>query len=160
MTSQDPAGESGSADSKALEEARARREALGDAADTCEEVLARPSSSPDWTAKVVAAVRQLSIDFGDHVAEVEDDQGLLPQLLGDEPRLAHSIQGMYDEHVDISASLAKIERLVESCGDSCDAASAAKIRYEAVDVLGQISRHRQAGADLVYNAYSVDIGGG
>ncbi|MFA9565261.1 MAG: hypothetical protein ACERLM_11230 [Acidimicrobiales bacterium] len=29
-----------------------------------------------------------------------------------------------------------------------------------VDLLKLISRHRQAGADLVYKAYNVDIGGG
>ncbi|MDG2112841.1 MAG: hypothetical protein P8N02_09545, partial [Actinomycetota bacterium] len=105
MASQDPAS-----DSAALDEVRARREALGNAADTCEEALARPASSPDWTAGVGSAIGELSSAFADHVVEVEDDDGLLPQLLADEPRLAHTIQGMYDEHVDISASLEKIDR--------------------------------------------------
>ena len=46
------------------------------------------------------------------------------------------------------------------CGDACDADTIARVRRAGVELLRMISLHRQAGADLIYNAYSVDIGGG
>ncbi len=147
-------------DGDALQQARSRREALGVAADDFDALLARPASSPEWSARVAPATKQLVAAFGDHVEEVEAEDGLLPQLLTDAPRLAHSIQKMYDEHVEIDTTLASVQQLLEACGTECDSDDIAAVRRAALDVLRQISHHRQAGADLVYDAYSVDIGGG
>jgi len=143
-----------------LQDVRHRREALGGAADDYEALLARPATSPQWTAGVAQATHQLLAAFDDHIHEVEADDGLLPQLLGDEPRLANTIQRMYDEHVSITADLTAVEQLVIDCGDACDIDAVTKIRQQALEVLMAISVHRQAGADLIWNAYNVDIGGG
>ena len=35
---------------------------------------------------------------------------------------------------------------------------AVTIRNQAIELLGQLTRHRQRGADLIYEAYQVDIG--
>ncbi len=35
----------------------------------------------------------------------------------------------------------------------------AALREEATALMGQLVRHRQAGADLVFEAYEVDLGG-
>ena len=50
--------------------------------------------------------------------------------------------------------------LVHGCEGDCSADMVEAIRESLVDVLRSISRHRQRGADLVYEAYHVDIGGG
>ena len=143
-----------------LSSVRSRREALGVAADQLEAGLARPASSESWTAGVAAACEVLRAAFDEHVAEVEDEEGLLPQLRADEPRLDHAIHQMYEEHIEIGAAVSALVEVVVGCGDACDADTIARVRRAGVELLRMISLHRQAGADLIYNAYSVDIGGG
>jgi hypothetical protein len=144
----------------ALEEARSLRFALSDAADRIEDLVARPASDPLWTGRVNDAMAELRQAFNDHVQEVEADDGLLPQLLADEPRIAHGIKQMYTEHVDIGAIIDNTTEMILGCGTQCESDAVDAIRLTVVDLLRLISRHRQAGADLVYEAYSVDIGGG
>lgn len=145
---------------EALDQARVRRTALGDAADLIEEILARPGSDPQWTMRVADALQGLQYAFAAHVDEVESDDGLLPQLLREAPRVANGVHRMEREHVSITDELEAAATLVRSCEGECDAATVDEIREAIVDVLRGISRHRQKGADLVYEAYHVDIGGG
>ncbi|NIR39745.1 MAG: hypothetical protein GWN79_19915, partial [Actinobacteria bacterium] len=79
------------ADMSALEEARNRRLALGDAADLVEDLIARPGSDPRWTVRVADSMQGLRYAFDAHVDEVEDDDGLLPRLQADAPRLTNLI---------------------------------------------------------------------
>lgn len=144
----------------ALDQARARRFALGDAADLIEELLARPGSDPQWTMRVADSLQGLRHAFAAHVDEVESDDGLLPQLLREAPRVANAVRRMEKEHVSITADLDAVAELVQACGGECDAAVVDEIREKMIDVLRAISRHRQKGADLIYEAYNVDIGGG
>lgn len=145
---------------EALDQARVRRTALGDAADLIEDLLARPGSDPQWTMRVADSLQGLRTAFDAHVAEVESADGLLPQLVRDAPRVANGVRRMELEHVSIAADLDAAAELVRSCGGECGADVVDQIREAVVDVLRSISRHRQKGADLVYEAYNVDIGGG
>lgn len=148
------------ADTAALEGARNRRHALGDAADLIEDLIARPGSDPRWTMRVADSLQGLTHAFAQHVAEVEHEGGLLPQLRDDAPRLSNAIDGMHREHHEIDDELAAVTRLVQDCGGDCGSDLVEAIREAVVNVLRSISLHRQRGADLVYEAYSVDIGGG
>jgi iron-sulfur cluster repair protein YtfE (RIC family) len=148
------------ADSAALDEARSRRLALGDAADLIEDLIARPGSDPQWTVRVADALQGMRQAFDSHVSEVEHDEGLLPQLRHDSARLSNAIDRMYAEHITIGAELDDAATLIVDCGGDCGAAMVEAIREAVVDVLRSVSRHRQRGADLVYEAYHVDIGGG
>jgi hypothetical protein len=148
------------ADTAALDEARNRRHALGDAADLIEDLIARPGSDPQWTVRVADSLQGLRHAFDNHVTEVEHEEGLLPQLRHDSARLSNGIDRMYSEHVTISAELDAAAELVAECGGDCGTDNVESIREAVVDVLRSISRHRQRGADLVYEAYHVDIGGG
>jgi hypothetical protein len=148
------------ADTGALDEARTRRIALSDAADLAEDLIARPGSDPQWTMRVADALQGLQLAFANHVTEVENDDGLLPQLRHDAPRLSYGIDRMFTEHNVIDAELDVAATLVHGCEGDCSADMVEAIRESLVDVLRSISRHRQRGADLVYEAYHVDIGGG
>ncbi|MEM7141850.1 MAG: hypothetical protein AAF548_12545 [Actinomycetota bacterium] len=144
---------------EALDHARVRRVALGDAADLIEELIARPGSDPRWTVRVADALQGLRHAFDAHVVEVEGDDGLLPRLRRDAPRVANGVGRMEKEHITIAADLEATAALVRSCDGDCDADTVDRIRESVVDLLRSISRHRQKGADLVYAAYNVDIGG-
>lgn len=162
MTMDEPTPGPNTADngSEALDEARSRRFALGDAADQVEDLIARPASDPDWSSRVGEAMDDLLDAFDGHVTEVEGDDGLLLQVQMDQPRLSNGVKRMYVEHVEIRTVLDDVLSLVRSCGGACDETAVESIRLATVDLLRLISRHRQAGADLVYKAYNVDIGGG
>jgi iron-sulfur cluster repair protein YtfE (RIC family) len=148
------------AESAALDEARSRRLALGDAADLIEDLIARPGSDPQWTVRVADALQGMRQAFDSHVTEVEHDEGLLPQLRHDSARLSNAIDRMYAEHITIGAELDDAAELIRNCGGDCGTTMVEAIREAVVDVLRSVSRHRQRGADLVYEAYHVDIGGG
>ena len=148
------------AESEALSEAREAREALGVAADLLEEFLAKPGADPQWTMRVADSLQGLQHAFQAHCDEVEADDGLLPQLQRDAPRLSNTIKRMEREHVTIGRAIEQAAELIAECGGDCGTDAVESIRERAVDVLRAISRHRQKGADLVYEAYNVDIGGG
>lgn len=156
-TGQDP--NEGSVESS-LHTVRLRRFELGEAADQIEESLARPSSEPMWSHRVLESLDALKVAFDEHVQEVERPEGLLNRLLEDDPRLANSVTRMHDEHVEIDLRLNEVRDLICSCEPDCGHTQIEDVRVAAVDTLSLISRHRQAGADLVYEAYNVDIGGG
>ena len=53
-----------------------------------------------------------------------------------------------------------VEGLVGERGAGLESADAVAARREAAtELVGRIVRHRQRGADLIYEAYEVDIGG-
>ena len=147
-------------DSEAIDHARDRREALGAAAEILQRSLERPGSDPSWALRVAEAMQGLSKAFDDHRVDAEADEGLLPQLRRDAPRLSTTIAAVEAEHVTIAAGIDAAAQLISSCGGDCGSDEVAMIRESSVDVLRSISLHRQRGADLLYDAYSVDIGGG
>jgi len=146
--------------SEALDEARVRREALGAAAETLEEFLARPGSDPRWSPRVADAMQDLRAAFDGHRAEVEAADGLLTRLQQDAPRLSGKIRRIEHEHVTIALAIDDAAQVISGCGGDCGTKAVTAIREAAVDVLRTIFLHRQKGADLVYEAYNVDIGGG
>jgi hypothetical protein len=109
---------------------------------------------------VADALQGLRRAFDDHVAEVEADGGLLPQVRRDAPRLVNEVQRTVDEHVAITAEIDAAGALVHACEGDRGGSEVEAVRDAVTDLLRSISRHRQRGADLVYEAYSVDIGGG
>jgi hypothetical protein len=140
--------------------ARARRFELGEAATGIEIFLARPASDPMWSLRMWEALGELRSSFDMHVDEVERPDGLLPRLVSDEPRLANGVSVMYSDHGEIDLRLTQLAELICVCTPACEHTPVEEVRVETVDVLSLISLHRQAGADLVYEAYNVDIGGG
>jgi hypothetical protein len=143
-----------------LRSVRLRRFELGEAADQIEESLAHPSSDPRWSVRVLEALTALRIAFDEHVREVERPDGLLNRLVEEDPRLANGVTRMHDEHGEIDLRLNEVRDLICLCEPDCGHTQIEDVRVAAVDTLSLISRHRQAGADLVYEAYNVDIGGG
>jgi hypothetical protein len=141
-------------DADALAAARDRRISLKQAVSGVEMAMAAAADDPDWRAHAQAALRHLQAAFDDHVAEVESKDGLLLDLTRDAPRLQLRIDRVSAEHPIISSQIEEVVTLAD--GDS----PIDDIRESALATLLAIARHRQHGADLVYQAYHVDIGGG
>jgi hypothetical protein len=146
-------------ESDALSAARERRMALQEAMAGVEWAIASPSGTADWWTELAAALGGLQRALGDHIGEVEGSEGLLAELVAKAPRLARSKQQMEEEHVELVADLEGVGEIVRQGAMEPDAVDVAATREQVMLLLGALARHRQAGADMVYEAYTVDIGG-
>jgi Hemerythrin HHE cation binding domain len=141
-----------------LDLVRLRRAELREVMNQVEKALAAsaPGRVAAWTDEVAAALRQLHADFGEHVAIAEGPDGLHVDVLETAPRLHNAIKRLTAEHAQIWQDLDAVStriKSVESVEDVND------VRALTTSLLGRLTRHRQRGADLVFEAYQVDIGG-
>ena len=141
-----------------FESLRAHRAELLESMRALEQALAAPASGrvSAWAERVHVALVELEADFGEHVDLTEGTDGLYRALLATAPHLASSVTKLTDEHTQIKNS---IDRLLASRDEPVDLVDVDRIRESATTFLGRLSRHRQSGADLVYEAYQTDIGG-
>jgi hypothetical protein len=116
-----------------------------------ESALAAPSADPAWRYCVAAELARLRAAFGTHIELTEGPDGLYAEVLGDAPRLVHEVYNLGREHATVAAAL-------DTLAGSLDA-DPERLRLWGSDLLYVLSRHRQRGADLVYEAYATDIGG-
>jgi len=140
-----------------FESLRAHRAELLESMRALEQALAAPATgrASAWAERVNVALVELEADFGEHVELTEGPNGLYRALLATAPHLASSVTRLTGEHTQIKDS---IDRLLASRVGPMDGDVDA-IRESATTFLGRLSRHRQRGADLVYDAYQTDIGG-
>ncbi len=139
--------------SDALKAAAAKRIELKQALSLAETAASKPSGDSGWIENLLQALRQLQEALYQHVEEVEAEDGLLAELTRTAPRLANQITSVRDEHPDLCRQVA------EAIGHVEGRAATSAIRSEVTELLMAVVRHRQRGADLVYEGYSVDIGG-
>jgi hypothetical protein len=141
-----------------LDVLRRRRAELGGSMRALEQALAAPAPGrrAAWAERVDAALVELSGAFGAHVAVAEGPDGLHEAVLVASPRLANSVRRLVGEHTVIKGLIGDLLVRIRPpvAADEVD-----PIRERATALLGRIARHRQRGADLVYQAYQVDLGG-
>lgn len=140
-----------------LERVRAARGELTESIRALEDALALPAGLGDtWRRRVRAALTELAHDLRDHVEITEADGGLHADLLANAPRLALPVDALVADH---RYFIEEVERLLAE-RDSGQARENADAHREAVGaMLTRLTRHRQRGSDLIYEAYEVDIGG-
>lgn len=114
-----------------------------------------PGRAPEWTAQVAVAVQGLARSWETHVALNEVRGGLFDQVVADAPRVAPAVARLRREHADVAGRLAAAGQLLAS--DLPGAPEEARELLTAL--LATIIGHRQRGADMIYQAYHVDIGG-
>jgi hypothetical protein len=107
---------------------------------------------PTWRSGLSRAVEQLRAAFSAHVDDTEGPDGHYAGLLEHAPRLARGVNDLVDDHRDVLEAFNVLE-------DTMERVSPDRVRRQTAHVLSKVWRHRQRGADLVYEAYVVDIGG-
>jgi hypothetical protein len=145
--------------SRALEQARRRRVELHEALVQLEKGISSPARgrAADWAADVTKALTNLQLAFEYHIEATEQSGGLYEEILENSPRLAGQVRRLQDEHPLIRAAIgSELDDLATSFGDDSSIDDA---RDDLQRVMGQVVRHRQRGADLVWEAYNLDIGG-
>ena len=145
----------------ALSEARQRRATLHDALVHLEMAISSPGAGriPEWTGTVTKELTGVRDAFDQHVIVTEKPGGLYEEIITRAPRLDGTVGRLKGEHPEISTRIeAMLERLdtVDVGGEAWPLDSA---RDDLQRFIGTVIRHRQRGADLVWEAYNVDIGG-
>ncbi|MBD3924420.1 hypothetical protein IEZ26_07310 [Nocardioides cavernae] len=145
-------------DRELLEELRRHRAELRESMSALEDALASPAVSDlsRWTQRVEAALAEVSGDFRAHVDLTEGPKGLYLELLQTSPRLAGAVDGLTRDHLLVGGQL---DDLLTRVAGPDVVADVDGVRSSATALLGRLVRHRQRGADLVFEAYEFDIGG-
>ena len=144
----------------ALEAARRRRADLRRALLDVEKAISGPAAGrlEQWTAEVVAKLGQLRRAIEEHVDVTEGPGGLYEDIMARAPRLAGRIQRLQGEHPAMHDGAYALANRLRSTPIG-DAWPLEQARDDVQRLLGSIVKHRQHGADLVWEAYSLDIGG-
>lgn len=144
--------------STGLDALRSRRVELREAMNVLEAALAAPATNRAvvWGERVHTAIAALATDFREHIAVTEGPGGLHQSILAGDLRLANAVDSLTAEHAVIAAELAELVADTEAPVTPGDVAV---VREHANRLLGHAVRHRQRGAELIYEAYATDIGG-
>ena len=140
-------------DNTTLSMAGRAREELSASAVQLERSLAAPRSDL-WAKQVEEDLHQLRIAITHHIHITEADNGLLEQVVQDSPRLVPDVEVIMADHTELCEAVDLALDIVDHSADRVH-----DIRSTVLDLLGRVYAHRQRGADLVFDAYNVDIGG-
>jgi hypothetical protein len=140
-----------------LDQARDRRAGVRTAIGLVESALASPTPGREaaWSQDLLQQLQVLSDAFDQHIVTTESPTGLLADIETVAPRLIRRVESARRDHVRLRAELAGVLASLPA-----DSTAITGVRDHVVDVLTGLVRHRQAGADLVYEAYHVDIEAG
>ncbi len=145
----------------ALQQAGQRRKTLHDSLVHLEEALSSPAAGriQDWTAVVTKEMHEVGAAFEQHIVVTEQPDGLYDEILERAPRLAGNVRRLREEHPEITAGIAKMIAKLDDTQIGADSWPLEQARDDLQRFIGSVIRHRQRGADLVWEAYNVDIGG-
>lgn len=139
-----------------LDAVRVRRDALYESVMLLEQALAAPTTGrpADWCAALHPRVADVRTVLEAHVAETEDDGGFFDDVRDQAPHLLHAVEKLQAEHAPLLAAAAELEREVDAARDEGEVEAA---RTAGLDLIHRVLEHRHRGAELVYDAYSVDV---
>jgi hypothetical protein len=136
---------------------RAHRAELRDSVAAVDLALESPlARGGAWRERVRAALAELAHDFDDHIHLTESPGGIYDRAKRTAPRLGGAVQRLLAEHHTYREQIHGYLAVLEHGGMLADLPA---FREELTALLGRLVRHRQAGGDLVYEAYEVDLGG-
>lgn len=147
-------------ENKVREGARRRRAPLREAASDLELAISAPVGTGSvWRDRVRESLARAQVALKQHIQDTEGPEGLYDELQNDAPRLSTLVRLLGDEHPVLKGDINNVLTILEALPDEIEDDCCDDVREAVLVLLGRISRHRQKGADLVWRAYSVDIGG-
>ncbi len=137
---------------EAGEQAQARREMLHSAIGELTAALDASDADVDaWRRTVAQAIAQTRATIAQHVRDAEAPDGLLAQVIDEEPAFGFRVEAMKDEHQKLlERSAALVERSQESLAPQ-------DLRDQSKQLIELIDRHRHRSADLLLDTYDLDL---
>jgi hypothetical protein len=143
--------------SAALEAAARRRRELREALVALEAAISSPLRDREtWRRTVLERLDMLRAAFDEHVGETESEGGLYDEMAEIAPHLSGKARRLREDHAPIAGLLDDAYRQVAV--PFPPDADLDQLRDDLQRLMGRIVRHRQQGADLVWEAYAIDIG--
>jgi hypothetical protein len=131
-----------------------RREMLREAMDRLEMAISGPSGADGWFESVGDRLGAVGDGLAMHFKVTEGPDGLLEEIMTRSPRLSNEVGEVGAEHAALRRALDGAMKQVRRGVD------ARAVRRKTMTLLARIADHRQRGADLVYEAFNVDLGAG
>jgi hypothetical protein len=143
-----------------LAETARRRADLHVALVSVEKVISSPAvgRETDWSKDVLRNLQDMAHTIQEHIEVTERPGGLYDEITQKAPRLANKIEHLRQEHPEMLDGANQLVVRLETTAIG-EAWPLAEARDDLQRLLGRIVRHRQQGADLVWEAYNLDIGG-
>ncbi|SCG40708.1 hypothetical protein [Micromonospora inositola] len=116
--------------------------------------LAAPPGEPRWRERLITRLGPVRQDFAEHVRLTEGPTGLYAEVLHHAPRLDRGVRLLTREHAAIATAIAALQHVAERPGVPDE-----ELCGRAGQLLRALHRHRQRGADLLWEAYQADLGG-
>jgi len=143
---------------QALEAAAQRRRELRDALVALEDAISSPSQDAEpWRAGVAARLAALGDAFAEHVAETEGAGGLYDEMEEIAPHVHGKARRLREEHPPLTQAI--VDAAARLAGPFTEGTDLDAVRDDMQRLMGRVVRHRSHGADLVWAAYELDIGG-
>jgi hypothetical protein len=142
-----------------LDAVRIRRDDLYEAILGLERALAVPAGdAPDaWGEVLAAPIARLVEVIDAHVDGTEGPGGLFEQIRDDAPHLLPVVERLGAEHtpLEVAASTLGVHAAAVTTDAEVD-----DVRDEALDLVRRLLEHRHHGAELLFDAYQVDVSSG
>ena len=142
-----------------LDAVRIRRDDLYEAILGLERALAVPAGdAPDaWGEVLAAPIARLVEVLDAHVDGTEGPGGLFDQIRDDAPHLLSVVERLRAEHdpLEVAASTLATHAAAVTTDAEVD-----DVRDEALDLVRRLLEHRHHGAELLFDAYHVDVSSG
>lgn len=145
------------------EELIRNRKALMASMSGLEASLARPCgrNGDAWISEVSASMDVLRDEVLRHIETHEGPGSFHEEVLSSQPHLAPRVNKLQREHVTANTIVAELqEELMKSQNAEVPNPCATDIRKLGSELLMLLVRHRQSGADLVWESVNLDLGSG
>lgn len=142
----------------ACETVQRRRSQLQAALATAEAALLRqPGPDPAaWLAPVRQSLADLGAALALHVDVHEGSDSFHADVVRHQPALASRVTWLQRDHRRLEQQLAALYERVSAPATS---ETVVRVRSGGLELVHRFARHRQKGADLVWDAFSYDLGG-
>ena len=137
---------------QAGQRARERRELLHAAIVDLDAALEGPEDDEAaWCQAVRSSLTRMHATLEAHAQEAEASDGLLGRILAEEPVFGPRVAAMKREHEELIRHSAE---LMERC---CNPMTPDELHEQAAGLRDEVERHRHRAADLLFDAYELDI---
>jgi hypothetical protein len=147
------AGDGSWPSSRTHEQVVSRRQELYETMTNLEGALARSSGAADWRIDIESALSDLETALKSHINQVEGEDGLFAEIVERAPHLQPAMDTLRDEHRSLESAC---HRALSMSADW----SPQVLRRRANALLVGLALHRQSGAELLFDAFNVDIAAG
>jgi len=142
-----------------LDAIQIRRDDFYEAILEFEQALAAPSGDHPsaWATSLREPVDHLRSVLEEHVSGTEGEGGLFPEIREHAPRLINAMDRLQAEHDPLRDAAATLAASLAAVTSDADVDG---VRDAGVELIRRLLVHRHRGAELVYDAYWVDLSAG